>query len=107
MDIKINVDILDILDLFKNNQELELLMCWDIAAIGKQNIMNCYCTGLENNYGNYKNLTNIPDILPIMSKYKSLDFYVWMYAPERQLFEMLFEYCNNKCLDINKVINSF
>jgi hypothetical protein len=107
MDTKINVDILDILDLFQNKPELELFMSWDLAAIGTPKIMNCYCTGLENNYGNYKNLTNVPDILPIIYNYKNLNFYIWMYAAERQLFEMLFEYCNNNNLDINKVINGF
>jgi hypothetical protein len=106
MDIKINIDIIDVLDLFQNKTELELIMDWDRVAIGTPKIMNCYCTGLENNYGNYKNLTNVPDILPIMQDYKIVDYNIWMYAPERQLFEMLFEYCNNNNLDINKIINS-
>ena len=28
----------------------------------------------------------------------------WTYAGERQLFEMLFEYCINKNIDINRTI---
>jgi hypothetical protein len=104
MDIGISQNILEIIDLFNKNPELELCMSSDHFAIGKPNIMNCYCSGLENNYGNYKNNTIVPDILPIFADYKTLDMYVWMYAPERQLFEMLFEYCIKNELDINKAI---
>lgn len=96
-------DIFDILLLFEENKELEIVMHWDFFALGKPKIMNCYFTGLDNNYGNYKNEVSVPDILPIMQNYKNLQFH-WMYAPERQLFEMLFEYCNINNLDINKTI---
>jgi hypothetical protein len=68
--------------------------------------MNCYCTGLENNYGHYIYNTPIPDVIPIMHEYNILDKKRWTYAAERQLFEMLFEYCNKNNLDINKTIKN-
>ena len=39
-----------------------------------------------------------------MNIYHSADKNIWTYAPERQLFEMLFEYCNNNNLDVNNSI---
>ena len=41
-----------------------------------------------------------------MPGYKHLCRYKWTYSPERQLFEMIFEYCKNNNLDINKSIRS-
>ena len=41
-----------------------------------------------------------------MYDYKYLEKHRWAYAPERQLFEMLFEYCNKHNLSINNVIKS-
>jgi hypothetical protein len=101
MDVKITQNILDMLELFTQKPEIEIIMHWTEFAIGKPKIMNIYCTGLENNYGNYKNLINIPN--PLMD-FNALDLYNWMYAPERQLFEMLCEYCINNNLDVNKII---
>ena len=106
MDIEIKQNIIDVLSLFIQNPELKIIMDWDFFAIGKPKIMECYCTGLNNNYGNYNYQVKVPDILPIMHDYHYLDKYRWTYAAERQLFEMLFEYCNNNYLDINKSIKS-
>ena len=106
MDIEIKQNIIDILSFFTKNPELEIIMHWDFCAIGKPKIMEYYCTGLNYNYGNYNYQVKVPDILPIMNDYHYLDKYRWTYAPERQLFEMLFEYCNNNNLDINKSIKS-
>ena len=101
MDVKFIENILDILELFIQKPETEIIMDWAEFAIGKPNIMNIYCTGLENNYGNYKNLLNISN--PLID-FNNLDIYMWMYAPERQLFEMLCEYFINNNLDVYKVI---
>lgn len=100
------MNILDILDNFKENPKLEIIMDWDFFAIGKTKIMECYCNGLNNNYGKYNFQTPVPDILPIMRNYKTAEKYRWTYAPERQLFEMLFEYCNTQNLNINDAIQS-
>jgi len=98
-------DIMESISLFNDNPELQIVIKWDFFAIGKPKIMHeCYCNGLNNNYGHYTYKTIVPDILPVMNDYKYRDHYHWLYAPERQLFEMLYEYCNNNGLDINKTI---
>jgi hypothetical protein len=106
MDVEINNNILDILSFFTKNIELQIVLCWDFFALGKPKIMNCYCSGLDNNYGEYCYNTCLPDKLPIMNDYSKLEKFKWTYAAERQLFEMLFEYCNQNELDINKSIQS-
>ena len=97
---------MDILNLFNTSPNLNIICHWDQMSMGKSDIMNCYCTGLENNYGNYSFLTFVPENPPIMADYHTADRNRWTYAPERQLFEMLFEYCNNNNLDINNSIKS-
>ena len=94
------------LNLFESNPQLKIICYWDCMSIGKTDIMQCYCTGLENNYGNYVYLTHVPRNTPIMHAYNTIERRRWTYAPERQLFEMLFEYCNNNNLDINDSIKS-
>lgn len=105
MDTKYLENILVPLKLFEQDTNLQILMSHDHFAIGKPKIMECYCTGLENNYGNYTYNVLVPSKLPIM--YPTKDKLRWTYAPERQLFEMLFEYCNLNNLDINKTIRSY
>jgi len=105
LDIKIETDISSLIAKLENNSNLQIILGWDLIAIGKPEIMDCYCTGLENNYGNYHYNVIIPKELPIMMDYHELDKNRWTYAPERQLFEMLFEYCNNNNLDINNAIS--
>ena len=104
MDTVFNMDILDVLSLFTQKPELEIFLSWDFFALGKPEIMKWYCTGLENNYGNYNYNAIVPDVLPVMPDYKQLEPRVHGYSPERQLFEMLFDYCNRNNLDINKAI---
>jgi hypothetical protein len=105
MDRKFPMNIIDAIKLLENSK-LEILMYWDMFAVGKPSIMKCYCNGLNNNYGNYYYQTTVPENLPIMPDYHILDRCIWAYAPERQLFEMLFEYCNQNNLDINETIKS-
>lgn len=104
MDTKFTINILDILSDFKTNKDLELITHFDFFAIGKPSIMNYYCTGLDNKFGNYNYNNNTPAIVPIMQDYKILEKKRWMYSPENQLFQLLVEYCNNNKLDINKII---
>ena len=104
MDIAININLCKIIDNLNKNQDIEIFLRWDIFAIGKKDIMNYYCCGLENNYGNYNFTVNVPKKVPIMLDYHEVDKKRWTYSPERQLFEMLFEYCNKNNLDINTAI---
>ena len=106
LDVIIRTNIMDMLNLFKTSPNLNIICDWDFMSIGKSDIINCYCTGLENNYGNYSFFTFVPENPPIMLDYHTVDRNRWTYAPERQLFEMLFEYCNNNNLDINNSIKS-
>lgn len=86
MDTVFNMDILDVLSLFTQKPELEIFLSLDFFALEKPEIMKWYCTGLENNYGNYNYNVIVPDILPVMSDYKQLEPRVHEYFPERQLF---------------------
>ncbi|NDG32468.1 hypothetical protein EB118_20640, partial [bacterium] len=95
MDIEFTENILRILTLLEEDPYIQIFMHWDFFAIGKPEIMRCYCNGLKGNYGNYNFKTVVPEFLPVMIDYNHLERKRWTYAPERQLFEMLFEYCNN------------
>ena len=106
LDTSISSNILDMLEIFKINPTTEILMSHDLFAIGKPKIMECFCNGLNNNYGKYKYLTVVPDVLTIWPDYNFMDKYRWTYAPERQLFEMIFEYCNKNNININDAIKS-
>ena len=105
MDTLIKTDIIELLNKFKDDK-LELLMDWDLFAIGKPSIMKVYSTGLDNKYGEYNYKTNIGKQVPVMNDYHDLEKRRWTYAPERQLFEMIFEYYVNKGVDINTTIMS-
>jgi len=107
-DCKFTANIIDMIELFTENPELDLLIDWDWFAIGKPNIMKCYCNGLDNNLFSYNYKTPVPAVLPVMGYgdvyYFNLNPYIWTYAPERVVFEMLFDYCNKNNLDMNKTI---
>lgn len=107
MDIEISINILEILKLFTTNPQLNIAMRWDLIAIGRPKIMECYCTGLNYKYGKYNFNVDVPNILPICQKwhfFKNHERSHWAYAPEIQLFAMLFEYCNNNNIEINASI---
>jgi hypothetical protein len=106
LDTTIETDIRSLITKLETNSNLQIILGWDFVAIGKPEIMDCYCTGLENNYGNYHYNVIIPKEVPVMTDYHTNDHVQWTYAPERQLFEMLFEYCNNNNLDINNAISN-
>lgn len=104
MDTEICMDILDVLALFEKNPELEIVLHWDVFAVGKCPIMNKYCSGLNNAYGTYdyklvpNNFMNLNE--PLLSDSKR-----WVYAPEIQLFQLLIEYCEKNNLKLETVIN--
>jgi hypothetical protein len=104
LDVIITDNIINLLNLFKSTPSPEIVMCWDLFAIGISNIMECYCNGLNNNYGNYNYNVELTEDPLIMHDYNTCCKKRWTYAPERQLFEMLFEYCNNRKLSINDSI---
>jgi hypothetical protein len=100
-----NKNIINILNFFEK-KSCEILMHSNIFAIGKQNIMKYYCKTLDNKYGDYNydsDLSNI-DYPLVCDVYKLLDKNRWTYAPEFQLFETLFEYCNKNNLNINDTL---
>jgi hypothetical protein len=105
-DITINSDVSSLINKLETDLNLQITLGHDTFAIGRPNIMDCYCTGLVNNYGNYNYKVIVPEKLPVMQNYHIVDRNRWTYAPERQVFEMLFEYCNNNDLDINNAISS-
>lgn len=111
LDIKFNNNILDLINILNNNNNLQLIIHYDLFAIGRPNIMNCYCNGLNNNYGKYNfdsKLNKNPKWLPDYNKNKTKKDWIhrWTYAPEIQLFEQLFEYCINNNFNINDTILS-
>jgi hypothetical protein len=63
--------------------------------------MDRYCTGLEDRYGTYPFPMDVgtPNICP---QYMTLEPLRWTFAPETQLFNILFEYCQKNKLDINE-----
>jgi hypothetical protein len=119
-DTEFCANILDVLENFKINPTLEIITSYDLFAIGKAKIMECYCDGLNNNYGKYRCIyTNERDwfqkFFQMLIDYCDnnhlnindcdvLDKYKWTYAPERQLFEMLFEYCDKNNLNSKDTI---
>lgn len=109
LDTVFDHNILECIKYIDLNINVQLLARWDFFGLGKPDIMKCYCTSLNNKYGTYTFNANIDGIesLNICSNYKNLkynEFERWTYAPEIQLFETLFEYCENNKLDINETI---
>ena len=57
------------INLLEETKTLEIVCAWDVIIIGRPKIMNCYCTGLENNYGTYNYSTCVPQPAPILDSY--------------------------------------
>ena len=106
MDMIIPVSIQSLILHMNENKSSEICAIYDFFAVCKPEIMDCYCKGLDNNYGSYAYHTDVStyNYIPLMRDYNNKNRKVWTYAPERQLFEMLFEYCIKKNIDINKMI---
>ena len=107
LDLAFHSNMLNVFHLF-NDPNVEILCDWDTFAIGKPEIMKCFCTTLQNKYGTYtfNAVVNVdPTICMGYNNYKSPHNYSrWVYSPEIQLFETLFEYCNLRNLNINDTI---
>jgi len=106
LDMIIPVSIQSLILYMNENKSFEICAIHDFFAVGKPEIMHCYCKGLDNNYGSYAYYTDIStyNYLPMMRDYNHKNKQQWTYAGERQLFEMLFEYCIKKNIDINQTI---
>jgi hypothetical protein len=106
-DVVITKSFVEIMQSFVSNPNLKLVINWDFIGIGTKDMMQCYCTGLENKYGKYLKNNFVINFNQDLNNFSfEHDLRRWMYAPERQLFEMLFEYCQQHHLDINKTIQS-
>jgi hypothetical protein len=106
MDVEVTENIMGILFLLEENPRSQIIMHWDFFAAGRPEIMSCYCNGLKGNYGNYNFKTNVPESPPLMPDYLNVEKIRWTYAPERQLFEMLYEFCNDNNLKLHEAIKS-
>lgn len=116
LDTIFDYDVSEYIKYLDENINVHILTRWDFFAIGKPDIMKYYCCSLKNRYGTYNFNTNIDDIDYIgfcndnrhfEDNYKDLknnNLHRWTFAPEIQLFETLFEFCNKHGLDINETI---
>jgi hypothetical protein len=104
LDTEFEMDLCDILDGFKENPKLEIAMCWDWGLIGKPEVMDMVCTGLDNNYGKFGYDIDISYIPEYFHEVYSWDKKRWKYAHERQMFEMIFTYFYERGIDMNDAI---
>jgi hypothetical protein len=104
LDVVLQKSIEEVIQLLETSPALKIVIDWDFFALGTPPIMEWYCTGLEHNYGNYQYNVPVPDTLPVMNDYGRDDKKRWTYSAERQLFEMLYDYCHQHKLDINQTI---
>jgi len=96
LDSKFEGNILKDIEYLNNNKDTGIFLAYDFYAIGRPAIMECYLTGLLHKYGTYSEKCLVPN-----HRYSigGVNMIGWRYAPERQLFEMLFDFCikNKKC----------
>ena len=83
-----------------------ICMAWDLFAAGSPDVMTFYCTGLERDYGKIKGWTSFDEPPQLVLDYATMKRKRWTYAPERQLFEMIFRYIRKRGLSVNDVIIS-
>lgn len=81
---------------------------WDFVAVGSPEVMQHYCTAIHNGYGRYTFQTTFRyrESPPMMSDYFQVDPTRWTLAPERQLFEHMFRFCQERDLVANDVLES-
>jgi len=103
LDIVVNVNILELIDKFIN-PKCEIVCHWDIFAIGRKEIMECYFKVVTKN-GFYTNEMKMPENLIIPNYENPLyEKQRWSYAPEIQLFKMLCDFCITHNLNIMDAI---
>jgi hypothetical protein len=105
---------MDCFNILEKDEKCQMVGHWDIFAVGKLDIMKYYCSIITRNYGSYFNLNinNFVNNLINNDFYKFIlndkeKFYIWRYAPEIQLFEGLYMYCDNNNLVIDNTIKHF
>jgi hypothetical protein len=82
---------------------------WDLFAVGKADIMDVYCSAIDNNYGTYFNPSRNNFLNSVIAR-KTYNILLteksntWRFAAEIQLFEILFEYCDKNNLIIDETI---
>lgn len=104
MDVIIQEDFMNLIDFIENNNNVLYCIKWDFFSLGKPDIMKYYCNGLNNNYGN---IYNYKERFPsFWHNYNDVPKRRWTFAPERQLFELLFQYCDDNNIDINTGIQN-
>jgi hypothetical protein len=113
LDTEYDNNLIGCIEYLEQNKNCKLLGVWDIFAIGKNDIMDIYCSCIDKNYGNYFNpeRKNFNNSIISCSNYCNLlnndsYIYTWRFAPEIQLFECLFEYCDKNNLLIDETINT-
>jgi len=101
-----NQDFCSFLNLLDLNDDLQILMYKDLFAIGKKLSMETYCTAINKNYGKNKFEEDLGKIkYPfIIKEYYKLERNRWTYAPEIQLYFILFKYCKENNYNINKAL---
>ena len=109
LDTVFDCNLLECIQFLDLNSNVQLLTRWDFFGIGKPDIMKCFCSSLNNKYGTYtfNSKTDNLETVNICLDYNNLkhnEFQRWTYAPEIQLFETLFEFCEKNQLDINETI---
>jgi len=109
LDTKYQNNITDYLTFLEENEKCKMFGHWDFFAVGRADIMDIYCSAIDNNYGTYFNPTRNNSVHSLIScgAYNNLlneQAFVWKFAPEIQLFEILFEYCDKNNLIIDETI---
>ena len=108
LDIEILDDVQTQIEILHKNDSVKIISSWDAFAIGKPDIMKEYLN-IAFKYGTYNFCNSNRDFkknIISIEKYSLLKKYKieWMYAPEIQLFECLFEYCYNNNYVIDTAI---
>ena len=114
LDIKFTANFMEtIIDIFENNNILELIPGYDLFAAGKPRIMKEYCCGIDNKYGTYnpsnRNIEFKNFVIPydIYNKLRFNEYHRWRYAPETQLFEVIFDYCDKNNVHVDTIVKPF
>jgi hypothetical protein len=105
LDIEILEDVQTQIERLEQNESIQIIAAWDAFAIGRPNIMKEYLN-MVLNYGSYDFIKSNHDFkrnIICIEKYnnRKINQHDWLFSPEIQLFECLFDYCdkNNYIID--------